>query len=159
MVDVVLVVALALLVLGVVASLFPAVPGAIFTLAGILFYWWQTGEPGTVALVVLLLLAFTAIVLDYLAGVVSARAGGASWSTTAVATVAGIVFTFVLGPIGFMLGTAVVVFVTEFARHGDVKRSWKAAFYTTVGVAVSTFVRVLLNIIVLVLFLVLVVVL
>lgn len=159
MVDVVLAVTVALLVAGVVVSIVPAIPGAVFTLAGLVFYWWQTGEPGTVALVVLVLLALTAIVLDYLAGVVSARAGGASWRTTALATAAGIVFAFVLGPIGFMLGTAAVVFVTELARHGDVKRSWKAAFYTTAGVAVSTFVRVLLNIIVLVLFLVLVVVL
>jgi uncharacterized protein YqgC (DUF456 family) len=158
MVDVVLAVAVALLVLGVVASIVPAVPGAVFTLAGLLFYWWQTGEPGTVALVVLVLLALTAVVIDYLAGVVSARAGGASWRTTALATAAGLVFTFVLGPIGFLLGTGGVVFVAEFARHGEFEKSRKAAVYTTAGIVVSTFVRVLLNLVVLVIFVLLVVV-
>jgi len=156
MVDVVLIVALTLLVLGVVASLVPAVPGAVFTLFGLLFYWWQTGEPGTFALAMLVLIALTAVVLDYLAGVVSARAGGASWRTTVLATAAGLVLTFVLGPLGFLFGTGGVVFVAEFARHGEFERSRKAAIYTTAGIVVSTFVRVLLNIIVLVIFLFLV---
>ncbi|MDZ7687549.1 MAG: DUF456 domain-containing protein [Halobacteriales archaeon] len=159
MVEVILAVTVALLVLGVVASLVPMVPGAVFTLIGLLFYWWQTGEPGTFALVVLVLLALTAIVLDYVAGAVSARAGGASWRTTALATVAGIVFAFVLGPVGFVLGIAGVVFVAEFARHGNYEKSRKAAVYTTVGVLASTFVRFLLNLVVLVLFVFLVVVL
>jgi uncharacterized protein YqgC (DUF456 family) len=153
-VNLVLAVAVALLVLGVVASVVPAVPGAVFSLAGLLFYWWQTGEPGTLALAVLVLFALTAVVLDYLAGVVSARAGGASWRTAAVATLAGLVLTFVLGPLGFVLGTGGVVFVVEFARYGDFERSKKAAVYTTAGVVASTFVRILLNMTVLVLFLV-----
>jgi uncharacterized protein YqgC (DUF456 family) len=156
-VDLVLGVTVAVLVAGVVASLVPAVPGAALTLAGLLFYWWQTGEPGTVALVVLVLLALTAFVLDYLAGVVSARAGGASWSTAAVATTAGLFLTFVLGPVGFLLGTGGVVFAIEFAHHGEFEKSGKAAVYTTAGVVVSTFVRVLLNLAVLVFFVFLVV--
>lgn len=155
-VDLVLAAAVGLLVAGVLVSIVPGVPGAVFTLAGLLFYWWQTGEPGTVALVVLVLLALTAIVLDYLAGVVSARAGGASWKATIIATVIGLVLTFVLGPLGFLFGTGGVVFVAEFVRHGDFEKSRKAAVYTTAGIVVSTFVRVVLNIIVLVLFLVLV---
>lgn len=158
MVDLVLGVTVAVLVAGVVASLVPAVPGAVLTLAGLLFYWWQTGEPGTVALVVLVLLALTAVVLDYLAGVVSARAGGASWRTAAVATTTGLFLTFVLGPVGFLIGTGGVVFVIEFAHHGEFERSRKAAVYTTAGVVISTFVRVLLNLSVLVFFVVLVVV-
>ncbi len=156
-VDIVLAVAVGLLVLGIVASVVPVVPGAVFTVAGLVFYRWQTGEPGLLAFGVLLLLALTAIVLDYLAAVVSARAGGASWDTTVVAVVAGLALTFVLGPVGFLLGTAGVVFAVEFARHGDFERSRKAAVYTTAGVVASTFVRVLLNIVVLVLFVVLVV--
>lgn len=156
MVDVVLGVAVALLVAGVVVSLVPGVPGAVLTVGGVLFYWWQTGEPGTVALVVLVLIGLTALVIDYLATVVSARAGGASWRTTAVAGVAGFVLTFVLGPFGFLLGIAGVVFVAEFVRHGDFERSRKAAVYTTVGVVTSAFVRVFLNIVVLVVFVLLV---
>ena len=151
-VDVVLAVTVGLLVLGVVTSLVPMVPGAVFTLVGLGFYWWQTGEPGTVALVVLVLLALTAIVLDYVAGAVSARAGGASWRTTALATVAGLVFAFVLGPIGFVLGISGVVFVAEFARHGEFEKSRKAAVYTTVGIVASTFIRFFLNLLVLVIF-------
>jgi len=156
MVDVVLAVTVALLVLGVVTSLVPMVPGAVFTLAGLGFYWWQTGEPGTFALAVLVLLALTAIVLDYVAGAVSARAGGASWRTTALATVAGLIFAFVLGPVGFILGIAGIVFVAEFARHRDFERSRKAAVYTTFGILASTFIRLLLNLIVLVLFVLLI---
>ncbi len=157
--DVVLSVAILLLVLGIVLSVIPGLPGAVFTLGGLLFYWWQTGEPGAIAFVVLVLIAVTAIVIDYLAGAASARAGGASLTTTLVAGVAGFVLIFVLGPLGFLLGTGGVVFVVEFASNRDVRESARAAFYTTVGIAVSTVFRVLLNVLVLILFLLLVVVL
>ena len=158
MVDLVFAIAIVLLLAGVVASVVPVVPGGVFTMAGLLFYWWQTGEPGTLALLVLVLLALTAIVLDYVASAVSAKAGGASWGTAAVAAVVGILLALVTGPLGLLAGIAGVVFLIEFLRHGDVDRSAKAAAYTTAGMLVSTVVRVAINLLVLVLFVLLVVV-
>ena len=152
MVDVVLTVAIALLLVGVVASVLPVVPGAVFTLSGLVFYRWMTGEPGLIALAVLVLLALTAVVLDYLATAVSARAGGASWRTSTAAVLVGIVLAFVSGPVGFLGGTGAFVFVVEAVKNRNVRDAWDAAVYTTTGVVVSAYLRVLLNLLVLVIF-------
>ena len=51
------VLAFVLLVAGVVGSLVPQMPGAPFSVAGVLVYWWGTGfsQPGILLLVVLVL--------------------------------------------------------------------------------------------------------
>jgi uncharacterized protein YqgC (DUF456 family) len=128
------------------------VPGALVSLGGVGFYRWQTGEPGGVALVVVVGLAVTAVVLDYASGAVSARAGGASWGTTAVAALSGVFLAVFFGPLGFVVGTAGVVFVSEMARGKGYEGSKEAAFYTTAGIVLSTVFRFLLNLLVLVVF-------
>jgi len=152
MVDVVLVVAVALLIVGVVASVVPVVPEAVFTLSGLVFYRWMTGEPGILVFGVLLLLSLTGIVLDYLATVVSARAGGASWRTATAAVVVGFILAFVTGPVGFLGGTAGFVFVVELVKKRNVREARDAAVYTTTGVVVSAYLRVVLSLVVLVAF-------
>lgn len=156
--DALALVAVALLVIGVVASVVPGVPGALLSLAGVLLYWWQSGyaEPGTVALAGFVLLAVLALAVDWLAGAVSARVGGASLATTALAAVAGFLLLFVVGPLGILLGVAGVVFLAEYRRHGNVERGARTAAYATVGLLASTVAQVALTGLLLVAFLVVV---
>lgn len=151
------VVALAtLLVAGaVVASLVPGVPGGALTIAGVGVYWWAVGPDG-IALAGVAALGVLAVAADFLAGAVAGRAGGASWTTMAVAGAVGLVLLFVAGPLGVLLGVVATVFAVEYHRHGDVERGLRTAAYAAVGVLGSTVVQVLLTTLALVAFLVVV---
>jgi uncharacterized protein YqgC (DUF456 family) len=143
------VVALLLLVAAVVASVVPLIPGGLLSMVGVGYYWHGTGDLGTVAGVALLTLGLLTLAFDWLGGAISARVGGASMGTTAVAAVAAVVLMFVLGPLGALLGIAGTVFLLEFRRHGDVERGLRTAAVTTVGMLASTAMQVLLTVTVL----------
>lgn len=129
-------VAVGLLLVGVVGSALPGLPGPALSLVGVLGYWWATGytDPGTVALVGLVGLALVGLAADWLAAPLGARAGGASTRTTALAGVVGFALLFVLGPLGVVLGVAGTVFVLELRGSGDPAASLRAAGATTVAV-------------------------
>lgn len=155
MVEVLTVVAVALVVLGVVGSVAPVVPGALLSLAGVYLYWWQTGyaDPGTLALVGFTVVGVAAVALDYLAGFVSAQVSGASAWTSVAAGVAGVALFFVAGPVGVLVGVAGTVFALEFYRHADARRGLRTALFTTVGMLGSAVAQVLLTLSMLVAFL------
>lgn len=140
-------VALALLVLGIVGSVVPLLPGPLLSLAGVLGYWWATGydEPGLVALVVLVILGVMALLLDYLGSAVAARAGGASLTTSLAGGVVGLVLLFVFGPVGMLLGVVGTVFLLELRRHGDAEAGVRTALLTAVGTLASAVVQVVLT--------------
>ncbi|SFS54987.1 DUF456 domain-containing protein [Halostagnicola kamekurae] len=147
MVDVVSLLAVALLIGGVVGTVVPLLPGGTLSLVGLFVYWWHSGftEPGVLALAVLAALALLAVVAELVGGAIAARAGGASWQTTAIAAIAGILLMVVTGPIGLLAGLFGTVFVLEFVRDGAFDRSVRSASYATVGVLASTAVQVLLT--------------
>ena len=151
-------VAIALLVGGVLGTLVPLVPGGLLSLSGVYLYWWHSGfaEPGTVGLVVLTLLGVMTLLAEFFGGAIAARAGGASWTTTALAAVVGIVLLLITGPIGLLVGLFGTVFFLEFARNGNVDQSARSALYATIGMLASTAVQALLTTTILFGFLVLV---
>jgi hypothetical protein len=140
-------VALGLLVLGVVGSLIPGLPGAILSLAGVYLFWWQSGytEPGVLLLVGLTLVGLVTVAVDWLAGALAAKASGASTQTTVLAGLAGLVLLFVAGPFGVIIGIAGVVFAVEFYRGGDAEASLRSAAITTLGMLGSNIVQALLT--------------
>lgn len=140
-------VALALLVVGVVGSVAPLVPGALASLAGVYLYWWSTGyaDPGPVVLAALTLVGLLTLAVDWGGGAMAARAGGASALTTGVAAAVGVVLFFVTGPVGLLVGVAGTVFALEFYRNQNAQQSARAALYATVGVLASNVVQVLLT--------------
>ena len=148
MVEPLAIVALGLLVVGIVGSVVPLLPGALLSLVGVLLYWWQSGyaEPGPILLVALVIVGLVAVVAEYFAGAVSARAGGASTVTTLLAAIVGVVLFFVAGPIGIVLGVGGTVFAVEFYRHQDPEQSLRTAIYAAVGMLASTVVQALLTV-------------
>lgn len=123
--DVFLWVALALLVLGVVGSVLPLLPGALLSVVGVVVYWVSTGfsEPGPIAFVGLTLVGLVALVTDYAGGMVAARFGGASTRTSIVAGVVGFLLMFLIGPLGIFVGVAGTVFALEYVDHQDAEES------------------------------------
>lgn len=145
-VDLFVLVAFVLLIAGVVGSVTPLVPGGVLSLAGVLVYWWGSGfsEPNVLVLSGVIFVALVAILTDWLAGAISAKAGGASLRTTVIATLVGLVgLTF--GPIGFLVGTAGTVFLLELAEGGEFEESARAAGVTLLGMLTSSVLQVLLT--------------
>lgn len=148
LVDPITLLVIALLVLGVIGTLVPFVPGPLLSLAGVGLYWINSGfsDPGIGWVVVFTGLALAAIFIDYFGGVVSARIGGASTGTTVVAAIVGIVLLLVgLGPIGFVIGVAGTVFGLEYYRHSDAERAVKSAAVTFGGMLGSAVAQVVVT--------------
>lgn len=145
MVDAVTALAVTLLVAGIAGTLIPLVPGGLLSLAGVYLYWWHTGDFGAVALAVFTLLGLLTLFAEFFGGAISAKYGGASWRTTAIAAGVGVALMIVTGPLGLLVGLFGTVFALEFARDGDVDHSARSAVYATLGILASTAVQVLLT--------------
>ena len=137
-------VAFVLLVGGVVGSLVPVLPGALLSLGGVLLYWWTTGEPGTLLLVVLLAVGVGAVLVDWLGGVVAAHASGSTTAVSAIAGIVGFALSLVAGPLGLVVGIAGSVFVVTYARERSARQSLRRAVFTTLGVLASAVIQALL---------------
>ncbi|WP_435363859.1 DUF456 family protein [Haloarchaeobius sp. DYHT-AS-18] len=144
-VDVALLAAIVLLVVGVIGSAVPSLPGPLVSVAAVAGYWYFGDGLGTFAAIALVLVGLFAVAADQLADVVSTRASGASWTTTALAGIVGFVLLFVVGPIGIILGVAGTVFAVELYQKGDRNHAARAAAYTTVGILASIVVQVFLT--------------
>ena len=138
-------VAFALLVLGVAFSVVPILPGPPLSLAGILTYWWATGDPGLVVLLALVTVGVVAVLVDWLGGAVAARASGVSTRVSLLAAVVGLAGTVVLGPVGLLAGVAGTVFVATYRTERDTGKSLRAAAYATAGVLGSAVFQTLLT--------------
>jgi uncharacterized protein YqgC (DUF456 family) len=156
MVELVTVAALALVVLGVVGSVAPLLPGALLSLAGVYLYWWGTGfaEPSAVVLAAFTVVAVAAAAADYFGGALAAGAGGASTRTMLAAGVVGAALFFVTGPVGVLVGVAGTVFAVEFHRNRDARQGARAAAYATLGMLGSVVVQLLVTLSMLAAFLV-----
>jgi len=141
------VLAFVLLVGGVVGSVVPIVPSGLLSLLGVGLYWAASGyeEPGLVVLSGLVLVALVAMATEWFSGAISAKAGGASTKTTVAATVVGFLGLVVVGPIGFLVGTAAVVFGLTYVENGDAEASLRAAGVTLLGMLTSNVLQVLLT--------------
>ncbi|MFB6145093.1 MAG: DUF456 domain-containing protein [Candidatus Nanohaloarchaea archaeon] len=151
-----LILAIALMIIGIVGSFTPMIPGALLSISGVLIYWWSTGytSPGPVFVVLSVIAGLIALCVDWFAGAISAKAGGASNRTTTIAAVVGVALFFVAGPLGVIIGTAVTVFLMEFLADKDSKDSLKAAFYAVIGLLASSAMQFLLTVSILVFFLI-----
>ncbi len=140
------VVTVILLLAGIIMSFVPLIPGGAVSTLGITYYWMATGELGTIAFLGFAILGVLTVAFDLLGSAISARVGGASIRTTVVAAVAAIGLLFVFGPLGALLGVVGSVFVSEYLRHGDVRRGLRTAAVTVVGMLASTAMQVLLTV-------------
>jgi len=136
-----------LLIAGVVGSVLPAVPGAVLSLAGVLFHWWATGytTPGTPVLLAFVGLAVGAMLVDLFGGAIAASHGGASKRTVAAAVAVSLVLAVATGPLGILVGVPATVFLLELYRNGDRGQAQRAALVTTIGIFASTLVQALLT--------------
>jgi uncharacterized protein YqgC (DUF456 family) len=140
-----------LLLVGVVASLLGRVPGIVFSIAGVSLYWWDSGytEPGTLTLALLTLVAVLVLAGQVFDRFVVSRVGGVSTVTATLGGFVGAIAFAFLGSTGLVLGTIVTVFVVEYVRRRDARRSFLAALAVVFGTFAARLVRTLMAVLVL----------
>jgi len=131
---VLLVAGVALVIVGVVSTPLPAVPGSAIAFLGLVLIGWADDftRIGPNTLLGLGVLALVASLIDNVTGALGARYGGASrWGVIGalVGTLAGLPF----GLPGVILGPLVCAGVFEFAKNPDVARAARAGAGTLLG--------------------------
>jgi uncharacterized protein YqgC (DUF456 family) len=137
------IVALTLIVVGVIGTVLPALPGAILVFAGVALGAWIddfTRISGW-TLLVLGILTLLAWAIDYVAAVAGAKKAGASRQAligAAIGTVAG-VFT---GFVGLVFLPLVGAAVGEYLAQKELLRAGRVGIATWLGLLVGTVVKV-----------------
>ena len=127
------------MMIGLIFTVIPPVPGTVVIWAGAIFYGWILGweKLGWPTFTLLTLLMIVGLVMDFLAGHFGAKLGGAS----CLAIFIGAVLGFILGILASLIGTPVLgcfagllgmiggVMWIEWRRKGD----WQIAVRATKG--------------------------
>jgi uncharacterized protein YqgC (DUF456 family) len=141
--SIVLVVALLVMLVGVIGTVLPVIPGTVLIFLAACLYALVEGFHivGWPTLVVLGVLTVVATTADIWASSVGAKMGGASgWSV--VAGLVGGLVGFVLFTLpGAIAGAILGVLLTEIIRLGDWKQALKAGSGWVVGWALATVVQ------------------
>lgn len=132
-------VAYLLIVLGLIGSVLPILPGPLFIFLGALSWAWADGfqAVGWPTLLVLGLLMVLAWGSDLILTTVGTRKAGASWKAVAGAFVGGIAGAILLGgvipAIGTVLGTILGALIGILLAEYYDKRDWGQAYQVSKG--------------------------
>ncbi|MEN1784617.1 MAG: DUF456 domain-containing protein [Bacteroidota bacterium] len=150
-----LIIGFAFTLVGILGSFVPVVPGPPLSWAGLLLLhltdavpedWWFLGITLGIALLV--------TVLDYVIPAAGTKRFGGSkagvWGSIIGLLVA--IFFPVLGPLGLIVWPFVGALVGELMHNSDQKRAWRAAFGSFVGFLTGTFLKFLIAVVYLGLF-------
>ena len=120
----------ALVVIGIIGTVMPALPGAPVVFVGLLIAAWAEGfqKVGWFTLSVLAVLTLLSFVVEFLASSLGAKRVGASWAALFCAAAGAIVGLF-FGLPGFILGPFVGAVAGEYAA----RRNWRQASRVGLG--------------------------
>lgn len=135
--------AVALIGIGVVGTVLPALPGAILVFAGIALAAWIDGftRIGVPTLVVLAVLTAIAWMTDLVAAAAGAKKVGASAFAIVGATIGTIAGVFT-GFIGLLFLPLVGAAIGEYAAQRDLVQAGKVGVATWLGLVIGTAVKV-----------------
>lgn len=126
---------IALMLIGLIGSVLPFIPGSPLILLGAFIYAWYTDflvvPWGT--LVILLLLTVLSQILDYLASILGAKKFGASRWGMSGAFLGGIIGLFSGGILGILIGPFIGALLLELLHGQDLPASLKIGLGTLVG--------------------------
>ncbi len=126
---------IALMLIGLIGSVLPFIPGSPLILLGAFIYAWYTDflvvTWGT--LVILLLLTVLSQILDYLTSILGAKKFGASRWGMSGAFLGGIIGLFSGGILGILIGPFIGALLLELLHGQDLPASLKIGLGTLVG--------------------------
>lgn len=139
--------AIALVIVGLLGTVLPVIPGALFTFGGLLLAAWADdfARVGIVGLTIIGVLGFLSWVADFVATLMGAQRVGASTQALVGATLGGAVGIF-LGLAGMILGPFVGAVAGELlARRGELVRAGKVGLGTWLGLIAAAVVKVVIT--------------
>lgn len=147
--DILLViVSLILMLLGIVGSFLPVLPGPLTSWVGLLVLHFTNGiELSKTFIIVTLLFAILIWFLDYIIPAMGTKRFGGSRSGMIGTTLGLIVGLLSPIPFGIIIGPFVGAFIGEMMHKEDVNRATKAAFGSFLGFITSTFLKFIVAII------------
>jgi uncharacterized protein YqgC (DUF456 family) len=148
-------VAVALIMLvGVIGTVLPVIPGTALIFVGALLYALVEGfqAVGWPTLLVLGLLAVAATSADIWASSVGAKMGGASGWSVFLGLIGGAVGLLLFSLPGAILGALLTVLLAEIVRQDDWRKALKAGSGWAIGWALSTFLQVVIGIVMVAIF-------
>ena len=134
-----------LVILGVLGTVLPALPGALLVFAGLLLAAWADGFAyvGWGGLAVIGALAVASMAVDFAASIVGARRVGASPLALAGATVGALAGLF-FGIAGILLGPFVGAVLGELAARRDLWQAGKVGLGTWLGLLFAAIAKLVL---------------
>jgi len=147
-------VAMSLIVLGVLGTFIPGIPGPVAVFAGMLLAAWidHFTRVGWIALVILGALTAAALAIDTVASVMGARRVGASRPAligALIGTVVGLFFGFV----GILVAPFVGAVIGELSSRPHVPSAVRVGVGTWIGLALGAFAKIVIVLAMLALFL------
>jgi hypothetical protein len=123
-----------LVVLGIIGTVMPAMPGAPLVFVGLLIAAWAEGfqKVGWFTLSILAVLTLLSFVVDFFATKLGAQRMGASWAALFCAAVGAIVGLF-FGLPGFIFGPFLGAVIGEYAARRNWRQASRVGFGTWLG--------------------------
>lgn len=135
-------VALLLMLLGIIGSFLPVLPGPLTSWAGLLVLHFTEGvELSQTFLITTLVVAVFIYVLDYIIPVIGTKRFGGSKSGMIGTTLGLIVGLLSPIPFGIIIGPFIGALIGEMIHRNDFNKALKAAFGSFLGFIASTFLK------------------
>ncbi|SDG90391.1 DUF456 domain-containing protein [Winogradskyella thalassocola] len=141
-------IALLLMILGILGSFLPVLPGPLTSWAGLLVLHFTEGvELSQTFLIVTLLVAIFIYVLDYIIPAIGTKKFGGSKAGMIGTTLGLIIGLFSPIPFGIIIGPFIGALIGELIHRNDFNKALKAAFGSFLGFIASTFLKFIVAII------------
>ena len=142
------VIAFILILLGIIGSFLPVLPGPLTSWVGFLVLHFTEGiELSTTFLVVTLIVAIAIWILDYIIPAMGTKRFGGSKSGMIGTTLGLIIGLLSPIPFGIIIGPFVGAFIGEMMHQNEANKALKAAFGSFLGFIASTFLKFIVAII------------
>ena len=134
-----------LVIVGLVGTVLPVLPGVLLVFGGLFLAAWAEGfaRVGMVALAIIGILAALAFVADFVASLLGAKRVGASPRALVGASIGGVVGIF-FGIPGILLGPFLGAVLGELWARGGLKQAGKVGVGTWVGLLVAAVAKVVI---------------
>ncbi len=127
-------VALVIMLIGLLGNILPALPGTPLVLVGAVAHrlYFGATSASNLVMVILVLLALVALLLDFLATMLGAKKFGATWRGAIGAVIGGVIGLFFSLP-GIILGPFIGATLFELLGRKELKPAAKAGLGAVVG--------------------------
>lgn len=146
--------AVVLILVGLIGSLIPVLPGSILVWLTVLFYTILDGWDAITPLLFIFITVISVITgtANIWLSLLGAKTGGASGQSLLLGILGSIIGLFVFSLIGSIIGYALGIIVGEYLKHKDWNIALKASFGGIAGWGISTAIEAGGSLIILVLF-------